>query len=103
MVAELKVIGHPGSKRFDRPSCLVSFQCSLVVLWALLRMSKLWRSACSQSLGGSIIIGASSLAGMVDLPSQSLVSVSPFHDALSVYRMFGIPESQGESAHPLES
>ena len=25
------VIGHPGLKGFNRPSCLVSFQCSLVV------------------------------------------------------------------------
>ena len=61
----------------DRPSCLVSFQCSLVVLWALLRMSKLWSSACSQSLGGSIIIGASSLAGMVESPfPKSCLSIT---------------------------
>ena len=33
---------HPGTERFDRPSCLVSFQCNLVVIWALPRMSRLW-------------------------------------------------------------
>ena len=37
------VNGHPGLKGFNRPPCLVSFQCNLVVIWALLRMSKLRR------------------------------------------------------------
>ena len=59
---------HPGSKGFNRPSCLVSFQCSLVVIWALPSMSKLWRFSLLSVIGGSIIIGASSLAGMVETP-----------------------------------
>jgi hypothetical protein len=36
------VVCHPGQKRLQCLPCLVSFQCSLMILWALSWLSKLW-------------------------------------------------------------
>ena len=45
-----------------------------MVIWALPKMSKLGGSSCCQTLGGSIIIGASSLAGIVESPLPKVLS-----------------------------
>ena len=53
---------------------LVSFQCNLMVLWLCQDRVSCGGSSCCQTLGGSIIVGASSLAGMVETPFPKVLS-----------------------------
>ena len=45
------VVGHPGTKRLICLPCLDSFQCNLMVLWALPGLSKLCESSLLQDSG----------------------------------------------------
>ena len=85
---------HPGTKRFVGLLCLVSFHCNLMVLWLYEDRVSCGDSSCCQTLGGSRIVGASSLAGMGEFLFPKILSqFSPFLNAPRVYRMFGLIES----------